>query len=99
MLTSNSKEGKANVEYLKLVNEVNEILRPYYDTTKKEVNTITDRNQISIEELHKLADLYEKLRNTKKTIVTEDIPGNGSAVGSFIRKFMHTEYSPKFDIE
>ena len=99
MLTSNSKEGKANVEYLKLVNEVNEILRPYYDTTKKEVNTITDRNQISIEELHKLADLYEKLRNTKKTIVTEDIPGNGSAVGSFIRKFMYTEYSPKFDIE
>ena len=99
MLTSNSKEGKANVEYLKLVNEVNEILRPYYDTTKKEVNTITDRHQISIEELHKLADLYEKLRNTKKTIVNEDIPGNGSAVGSFIRKFMHTEYSPKFDIE
>lgn len=99
MLTSNSKEGKANVEYLKLVNEVNQILRPYYDTTKKEVNTITDRHQISIEELHKLADLYEKLRNTKKTIVTEDIPGNGSAVGSFIRKFMHTEYSPKFDIE
>lgn len=99
MLTSNSKEGKANVEYLKLVNEVNEILRPYYDTTKKEVNTITDRHQISIEELHKLADLYEKLRNTKKTIVNEDIPGNGSAVGSFIRKFMHTEYSPKFDTE
>lgn len=99
MLTSNSKEGKANVEYLKLVNEVNEILRPYYDTTKKEVNTITDRHQISIEELHKLADLYEKLRNTKKTIVNEDIPGNGSAVGSFIRKFIHTEYSPKFDIE
>lgn len=99
MLTSNNKEGKANVEYLKLVNEVNEILRPYYDTTKKEVNTITDRHQISIEELHKLADLYEKLRNTKKTIVNEDIPGNGSAVGSFIRKFMHTEYSPKFDIE
>lgn len=99
MLTSNSKEGKANVEYIKLVNEVNEILRPYYDTTKKEVNTITDRNQISIEELHKLADLYEKLRNTKKTIVTEDIPGNGSAVGSFIREFMQTEYSPKFDIE
>ena len=99
MLTSNSKEGKANVEYLKLVNEVNEILRPYYDTTKKEVNTITDRHQISIKELHKLADLYEKLRNTKKTIVNEDIPGNGSAVGSFIRKFMHTEYSPKFDIE
>lgn len=99
MLTSNSKEGKANVEYLKLVNEVNEILRPYYDTIKKEVNTITDRHQISIEELHKLADLYEKLRNTKKTIVNEDIPGNGSAVGSFIRKFMHTEYSPKFDIE
>lgn len=99
MLTSNSKEGKANVEYLKLVNEVNEILRPYYDTTKKEVNTITDRHQISIEELHKLADLYEKLRNTKKTIVNEDIPGNGSAVGNFIRKFMHTEYSPKFDIE
>lgn len=99
MLTSNSKEGKANVEYLKLVNEVNEILRPYYDTTKKEVNTITDRHQISIEELHKLADLYEKLRNTKKTIVNEDVPGNGSAVGSFIRKFMHTEYSPKFDIE
>lgn len=99
ILTSNSKEGKANVEYLKLVNEVNEILRPYYDTTKKEVNTITDRHQISIEELHKLADLYEKLRNTKKTIVNEDIPGNGSAVGSFIRKFMHTEYSPKFDIE
>lgn len=99
MLTSNSKEGKANVEYLKLVNEVNEILRPYYDTTKKEVNTITDRHQISIEELHKLADLYEKLRNTKKTIVNEDIPGNGSAVGSFIRKFMHTEYSSKFDIE
>jgi hypothetical protein len=99
MLTSNSKEGKANVEYLKLVNEVNEILRPYYDTTKKEVNTITDRHQISIEELHKLADLYEKLRNTKKTIVNENIPGNGSAVGSFIRKFMHTEYSPKFDIE
>ena len=99
MLTSNSKEGKDNVEYLKLVNEVNEILRPYYDTTKKEVNTITDRHQISIEELHKLADLYEKLRNTKKTIVTEDIPGNGSAVGSFIRKFMYTEYSPKFDIE
>ena len=99
MLTSNSKEGKANVEYLKLINEVNEILRPYYDTTKKEVNTITDRHQISIEELHKLADLYEKLRNTKKTIVNEDIPGNGSAVGSFIRKFMHTEYSPKFDIE
>lgn len=99
MLTSNSKEGKANVEYLKLVNEVNEILRPYYDTTKKEVNTITDRHQISIKELHKLADLYEKLRNTKKTIVNEDIPGNGSAVGSFIRKFMHTEYSPKFDVE
>lgn len=99
MLTSNSKEGKANVEYLKLVNEVNEILRPYYDTTKKEVNTITDRHQISIEELHKLADLYEKLRNTKKTIVDNDIPGNGSSVGSFIRKFMHTEYSPKFDIE
>ena len=99
MLTSNSKEGKANVEYLKLVNEVNEILRPYYDTTKKEVNTITDRHQISIEELHKLADLYEKLRNTKKTIVNEDIPGNGSAVGSFIRKFMYTEYSPKFDVE
>lgn len=99
MLTSNSKDGKANVEYLKLVNEVNEILRPYYDTTKKEVNTITDRHQISIEELHKLADLYEKLRNTKKTIVNEDIPGNGSAVGSFIRKFMHTEYSTKFDIE
>lgn len=99
MLTSNSKEGKANVEYLKLVNEVNEILRPYYDTTKKEVNTITDRHQISIEELHKLADLYEKLRNTKKTIVDNDIPDNGSSVGSFIRKFMHTEYSPKFDIE
>lgn len=99
MLTFNSKEGKANVEYLKLVNEVNEILRPYYDTTKKEVNTITDRHQISIEELHKLADLYEKLRNTKKTIVNEDIPGNGFDVGSFIRKFMHTEYSPKFDIE
>ena len=99
MLTSNSKEGKANVEYLKLVNEVNEILRPYYDTTKKEVNTITDRHQISIEELHKLADLYEKLRNTKKTIVNEDVPGNGSTVGSFIRKFMHTEYSPKFDTE
>lgn len=99
MLTSNSKEGKANVEYLKLVNEVNEILRPYYDATKKEINTITDRHQISIEELHKLADLYEKLRNTKKTIVNEDIPGNGSDVGSFIRKFMHTEYSPKFDIE
>lgn len=99
MLTSNSKEGKANVEYLKLVNEVNEILRPYYDTTKKEVNTITDRHQISIEELHKLADLYEKLRNTKKTIVDNDIPGNGSTVGNFIRKFMRTEYSPKFDIE
>lgn len=99
MLTSNSKEGKANIEYLKLVNEVNEILRPYYDTTKKEVNTITDRHQISIEELHKLADLYEKLRNTKKTIVDNGIPGNGSTVGNFIRKFMHTEYSPKFDIE
>lgn len=99
MLTSNSKEGKANVEYLKVVNEVNEILRPYYDTTKKEVNTITDRRQISIEELHKLADLYEKLRNTKKTIVDNGIPGNGSSVGSFIRKFMHTEYNPKFDVE
>ena len=35
ILTTNSKNGKANVEYLKLVNEVNEILRPYYDTTKK----------------------------------------------------------------
>lgn len=100
ILTTNSKNGKANVEYLKLVNEVNEILRPYYDTTKKEVNTITDRQQISIEDLHKLADLYEKLRNTKKTIVDdENMPANGASVGGFIRKFMHTEYSKKFDTE
>lgn len=88
MLTNNN--SMPNQDYLKLVNEINAIIRPYYDTERQEINFITDTNKISKDDLKRLAKLYAVLRETKKSIVPDGLPDRGKSVAKFIRDFFKT---------
>lgn len=71
-------DGVPNEEYIKLVNQINEILEPYYDTAKGILYTY----EISKEDLQTLAELYDKIEGTKKTLNSS----NKKQVRKYIQK-------------
>lgn len=74
--TKMKSNGVENAEYIKLVNEINTILAPYYETSTGVLHT----SEISEEDLIKLTELYDKIENTKKT--------TGGTNGKVIRKYI-----------
>ncbi len=88
MITNNN--SMPNQEYLKLVNKINAIIRPYYDTEKREINFVTDSKKISKDELKELSKLYAVLRETKKSIVPDGLPDRGKSIAKFIKDFFKT---------
>ena len=94
--------GLLNQDYLNIVKDINKILLPYYDTTKKEVTFTRENSRMSIEELEELDKLYSKLRETRKHI--PDIKGDekyrGKSVADFINRFFTDDCNKeKFDTE
>ena len=75
--TSMKSNGIPNQEYIRLVNEINSILAPYYETTTRTLHT----SEITEEDLQKLADLYDTIEETKKTIDAT----NGRTVRQYIK--------------
>lgn len=62
--TGMKSNGISNPEYIKLVNEINDILRPHYDPITKQLLT----HELTEEELEKLIPLYDKIEDTKAHI-------------------------------
>ncbi len=75
--TSMKSNGIPNQEYIRLVNEINSILAPYYETTSRTLHT----SEITEEDLQKLADLYDTIEETKKTTDAT----NGRTVRQYIK--------------
>ena len=76
-----SANGVPNEEYQKIVKQVNDILRPYYDVSTKHVET----SQMTEEDLNKLYDAYQPLfAGVKKTIDGT----NGRSIGWFIKNYV-----------
>lgn len=76
-----SANGVPNQEYQKIVKQVNDILRPYYDVSTKHVET----SQMTEEDLNKLYDAYQPLfAGVKKTIDGT----NGRSIGWFIKNYV-----------
>lgn len=76
-----SANGVPNEEYQKIVKQVNDILRPYYDVSTKHVET----SQMTEEDLNKLYDAYQPLfAGVKKTIEGT----NGKSIGWFIKNYV-----------
>lgn len=76
-----SANGVPNEEYQKIVKQVNDILRPYYDVSTKHIET----SQMTEEDLNKLYDAYQPLfAGVKKTIDGT----NGKSIGWFIKNYV-----------
>lgn len=76
-----SSNGIPNEEYQKIVKQVNDILRPYYDVSTKHIET----SQMTEEDLNKLYDAYQPLfAGIKKTVDGT----NGKSIGWFIRNYV-----------
>ena len=75
--TSMKSNGIPNQEYIRLVNEINSILAPYYETATRTLHT----SEITEEDLQKLADLYDVIEETKKTTDAT----NGRTVRQYIK--------------
>lgn len=56
--------GRSNPEYQKIITDINNITRKYYNSAAKIVET----SKMSIEDLKTLGDLYDELDKTKKKI-------------------------------
>ena len=74
---SMKSNGIPNQEYIKLVNEINSILAPYYETATRTLHT----SEITEEDLQKLAELYDTIEETKKTTDAT----NGKTVRTYIK--------------
>ena len=75
--TNMKSNGIPNQEYIRLVNEINSILTPYYETATRTLHT----SEITEEDLEKLAELYDTIEETKKTIDST----NGKTVRQYIK--------------
>lgn len=76
-----SANGVPNEEYQKIVKQVNDILRPYYDVSTKHIET----SQMTEEDLNKLYEAYQPLfAGVKKTIDGT----NGRSIGWFIKNYV-----------
>lgn len=69
--------GIPNEEYLKLVNDINSILASYYATESRTLHT----SEITEKDLKTLAELYDTIEETKKTIDST----NGQTVRLYIK--------------
>ena len=70
--------GIPNQEYIKLVNQINDILAPYYDTTSRTLHT----SEITEEDLQTLTELYDKIESINKTTNST----NGKAIRKYIKE-------------
>ena len=70
--------GIDNPEYVKIVNEINTILKPYYDPVAKQVYT----SELSEDDIEKLIELYGKLGETKKTVNST----NGRKIYKYVKR-------------
>ena len=75
--TNMKSNGIPNQEYIRLVNEINSILAPYYETATRTLHT----SEITEEDLEKLAKLYDTIEETKKTTDAT----NGKTVRQYIK--------------
>ena len=75
--TNMKSNGIPNQEYIRLVNEINSILAPYYETATRTLHT----SEITEEDLEKLAELYDTIEETKKTTDAT----NGKTVRQYIK--------------
>ena len=76
-----SANGVPNEEYQKIVKQVNDILRPYYNVSTKHVET----SQMTEEDLNKLYEAYQPLfAGVKKTVDGT----NGRSIGWFIKNYV-----------
>lgn len=81
-MTSN---GASNPDYIKKVREINDILKKYYDSTSKTIDTF-DMEEADI---RTLATLYDQLEDIKKTKGAT----NGKAVSKFIKDHVDFVYN------
>lgn len=56
--------GVVNQDYIRIVNEINDILKNYYDPNTGILHT----HEISVEDIEKLLSLYDEIENTKRTL-------------------------------
>ena len=70
--------GIPNQEYIKLVNQINDILAPYYDTASRTLYT----SEITEEDLQTLTELYDKIESINKTTNST----NGKAIRKYIKE-------------
>ena len=70
--------GIPNQEYIKLVNQINDILAPYYDTASRTLHT----SEITEEDLQTLTELYDKIESINKTTNST----NGKAIRKYIKE-------------
>ena len=73
-----ASNGIPNQEYIKLVNQINDILAPYYDTAARTLHT----SEITEEDLTTLTELYDKIESINKTTNST----NGKAIRKYIEK-------------
>ena len=81
-MTSN---GASNPDYIKKVREINDILKKYYDSASKTIDTF-DMEEADI---RTLATLYDQLEDIKKTKGAT----NGKAVSKFIKDHVDFVYN------
>lgn len=81
-MTSN---GASNPDYIKKVREINDILKKYYDSASRTIDTF-DMEEADIKTL---ATLYDQLEDIKKTKGTT----NGKAVHKFIKDHVDFAYN------
>lgn len=79
--------GIPNQEYIKLVNQINDILAPYYDTVSRTLHT----SEITEEDLQTLTELYDKIESINKT--------TNSTNGKTIRKYIKENVDFVIDYE
>ena len=70
--------GIPNQEYIKLVNQINDILAPYYDTASRTLHT----SEITEEDLQTLTELYDKIESINKTTNST----NSKAIRKYIKE-------------
>lgn len=73
-----ASNGIPNQEYIKLVNQINDILAPYYDTATRTLHT----SEITEEDLVALTELYDKIESINKTTNST----NGKAIRKYIKE-------------
>lgn len=76
--SSMRSNGIPNQEYIKLVNEINQILFPHYDNLSRTIYT----QEMTEEELTKLIELYDKIESINKTVNST----NGRAIRKYIKQ-------------